>query len=280
MIRMIKGALSMSMSKRFANVLGLALVVFGPPAFAAISWTFSACANGGVGATCAVSSGGVTAIAQAWSNTKNNSANTVFDNSMETAYLRQYSGGLGVTNLDGATAASNCGTGKDCSEADSLAPEHAVDNNGRYDSILFTFSQAITLAQVVIGWPTSTPPNDSDISVLAYTGSGAPTLDGKTFANMMSITGGWKLAGNYADAANLSAVNVNGANGYTSQYWLLAAYNPNFGTTAGLDTGNDYVKFLTIAGNKPGRVPEPNVLLLFGIAAMAGFWNYRNRVRA
>lgn len=269
----------MRTSKRLASLLGIALVAFGPSAFAAISWTFSSCANGAAGATCSTTTSSVTATAQAWSNTQNNAANTVYDYAMQTAYLRQYSGGLGVTNQDGVTA-SPCAASQDCAEADNLAPEHAVDNNQRYDSILFTFSDAINLAQVTIGWPTSTPPNDSDITVLAYEGSGAPALAGQTFANMSAA--GWKLAGNYGDVANLpgNTANVNGTNAYASKYWLLAAYNPAFGATAGLDTGNDYVKFLTLAGDKPpGRVPEPNALLLFGIAAIAGFWNYRNRTR-
>lgn len=270
----------MRTSIRLPALLGFMLAVLGAPAFAEISWTFTGCVDGAVGATCSKTSSGVTATAQAWSNTKNNAANTVFDNSMETAYLRQYSGGLGITNRDGVTTASPCATGKDCAEADNLSPEHAVDNNQRYDSILFTFSEAIKLTQVTIGWPTSTPPNDSDITVLAYEGSGAPTLDGKTFTDM--IAAGWKLAGNYGDVANLpgNTANVNGSMNYDSKYWLLGAYNSAFG--AGFDTGNDYVKFLTLAGAKPtsGQAPEPNTLLLLGIAVMAGIWSRRNLVAA
>jgi hypothetical protein len=270
----------MRTSKRLASVLGIALVAFGAPAFAAISWTYTSCVNGGAGATCAVTTSGVTATAQAWSNTQNNATNTVYDYAMQTAYLRQYSGGLGVTNQDGVVTAT-CPASQDCAEADNLSPEHSVDNNQRYDSILYTFSDAIALSQVTIGWPAAgTTTLGTDITVLAYEGSGAPALSGQTFAGMSAA--GWKLAGNYGDVAGLpgETANVNGANAYASKYWLLAAYNPAFGATAGLDTGNDYVKFLTLAGDKPpGRVPEPNALLLFGIAAMAGFWNYRNRGR-
>jgi hypothetical protein len=211
---------------------------------------------------------------------------------MQTAYLRQYPGGLGVTNQD--KQGTSCLAGQDCGEADGTAPEHAVDNNGRYDSILFTFSDAITLTQVTLGYPTGSPPAyDSDITVLAYEPVGpaptVPALAGQTVANMTNIiVGGWKLAGNYGDVATKpgETANVNGY-GYVSRYWLLAAYNPAFGSTAldtgTLNTGDDYVKFLTLAGNKPtppGRVPEPNALLLFAIAAIAGFWNYRNRARA
>lgn len=269
-------------ARQLPALVGLGLALFGMPAVAAISWTFTGCSGiSAAGATCAKSSGGITATAQAWSNTKDNGTN--YKHSMDVAYLRQYSGGLGVTNKDGisATSHADCTAGKkDCAEADGAVPEHAVDNNQRYDSILFSFSDAIKLAQVVIGWPTSTPPNDSDITVLAYQGSGAPSLAGQTFTQMISA--GWKLAGNYANVANMTnnTANVNGTNGYVSQYWLLAAYNPAFESSAsGWTTGDDAVKFLTLAGDRPSRVPEPHALLLMATAAMAGFWTHRTRRR-
>ena len=261
----------MRTSNRFACILGIALVAFGTSAFAAISWNFTSCLD----ATCTQTTSTITAKAYAWSTTANNGGT---NNAMETAYLRSYgSSGLGVTNKDWESA-SGCASGKDCNEADGTAPEHAVDNNERQDSILFVFSEAIKLTQVAIGWPASnTTSNDSDITVLAYKGLGTPTteLNGQTTGAMSAA--GWKLAGHYADVADETGPNntadVN-APAYESKYWLIGAYNSAF-STAGWSTGNDYVKFLVLAGTQTTQVPEPSTLLLFGIAAMAGLWRRR-----
>jgi len=260
----------MRTSNRFACILGIALVAFGTSAFAAISWNFTSCPD----ATCTQTTSTITAKAYAWSTTANNGGT---NNAMETAYLRSYgSSGLGVTNRD--QQVGTCSSGEDCGEADGTAPEHAVDNNDRQDSILFTFSEAIKLTQVTIGWPASnTTSNDSDITVLAYKGLGTPTteLNGQTTGAMSAA--GWKLAGHYSDVADETGPNntadVN-APAYESKYWLIGAYNSAF-STAGWSTGNDYVKFLVLAGTQTTQVPEPSTLLLFGIAAMAGLWRRR-----
>ena len=183
------------------------------------------------------------------------------------------------TNQDWESA-SGCASGKDCNEADGTAPEHAVDNNDRYDSILFTFSEAIKLTQVTLGWPPGTPPtNDSDITVLAYEGAGDPglTLAGQTFAGM--IAAGWKLAGNYSNVAALpgDTANVN-APAYESKYWLVGAYNTAFGS-AGYSQNDDYFKLLALGGTHATQVPEPSTLLLFGIAAIAGLRRRRHHAR-
>jgi len=273
----------MRTSKWFASILGIALVAFGTSALAAISYSWSfdtGCSNSSSpGGTCTKTSSGVTVTAQAWSTTANNGGT---NNAMQTAYLRSYgSSGLGATNQDWESA-SGCASGKDCNEADGTAPEHAVDNNERRDSILFTFSEAIKLTQVTIGWPpSSNDTNDSDITVLAYLPvSGAPdspALNGQTEAQMTAA--GWKLASHNSDVANDSdnTADVNNAtynHNYVSRYWLIGAYNSAF-ESAGWSTGNDYVKFLALAGTQTTQVPEPSTLLLFGIAAMAGLWRRR-----
>jgi hypothetical protein len=260
----------MRTSKWFASILGIAVVAFGTSAFAAISWNFTSCPD----ATCTQTTSTITAKAYAWSTTANDSGGGS-NNAMETAYLRSYgSSGLGVTNRD--QQVGTCSGDEDCGEADGTAPEHAVDNNDRRDSILFTFSEAIKLTQVAIGWPASnTSSNDSDITVLRYAGTGTPTLAGQTVAEM--VAAGWKLAGHYSDVADETGPNntadVN-APAYESKYWLIGAYNSLFSPT-GWTTGNDYVKFLVLAGTQTTQVPEPSTLLLFGIAAMAGLWRRR-----
>jgi hypothetical protein len=57
------------------------------------------------------------------------------------------------------------------------SPNHAMDNSGNIDSILFSWDKAITLSQVTIGWAAY----DADITVLAYTGTGNPTLKDLTY---------------------------------------------------------------------------------------------------
>lgn len=47
------------------------------------------------------------------------------------------------------------------------SPEHAVDNEQRWDAILFSFSEAINLTQIGLSWYA----NDADISVLHTTGN-------------------------------------------------------------------------------------------------------------
>jgi hypothetical protein len=280
--------------KSIAGLLGSALLLLGTQAHAEISWTFS---SGGtvtsntLGNTVSRTTDGVTASAQAWSNTNNgagsigsSSISTASSYSLETAYLDIYGGsGLGVKNRD----ASNFTTSGDYNDGNS--PEHSVDNNQRYDSVLFSFSSAIDLNSVKIGWSS----NDSDITVLAYTATGAcigsgtcsSDLSGKTYADLASY--GWSLIGQYADLVAGAAKSVNPTN-IVSSYWLIGAANTLVGGSK--DTSKDYVKLLALAGDKytppctpgtpgcgPGTsVPEPGTLLLMG-AGLFGLSRFNAR---
>jgi hypothetical protein len=228
---------------------------------------------------------GVTATASGWANTVG-SANVL----LESAYITQNgSSGLGVRNND-CTGYSNCtaglsGSGLDGSEG--VSPEHAMDNNDRVDSIMFTFSEKVNLSSFSAGWVQT----DSDYSVLAYTGSGAPTLAGLSYSQLLS--NGWSLIGNYTTgtgngcAPTASCNNSIGtgahdfANNTYSSYWLIGALNTFVGGDAA-KAGNDYFKLISLAGctcdNAPpgtpgcgggggGGVPEPGTLLLMS----AGF---------
>jgi hypothetical protein len=117
---------------------------------------------------------GITVTSSAFSNTYS-TGNTI----LQTAYLSYWSGGgLGVTNRDACTSSSTCGD-----YMEGTSPEHAIDNNQRYDSVLFSFSDLATgtavdieLTQVALSWFQ----NDADM-VFAYTGDTAPNLaDGST----------------------------------------------------------------------------------------------------
>ena len=122
---------------------------------------------------------------------------------------------------------------------------------------------------------------------MAYTGSGAPTLGGKTWATLGS---GWVTIGNYANATTGTNNAVNAANTYSS-YWLIGAYNPlAAGTTSGLGAGNDALKLASVTGCLTGtglgctttttsQVPEPGSMALFGIA-LVGLFGLRKHQRS
>jgi hypothetical protein len=266
------------------------------PAWSATNWTFtcSSCTNSltssaGYGNTRTSTNGGVKVTASAWANTYN-SANTYLEN----AYLGMYSGGLGVTNRDGVSP----GNGTDANEAVGTPPEHAIDNNGRWDAVMFSFADSTTgaalgiqLEQVQIGWYQT----DADISVFRYTGSGAPNLgdnatsygDGKTTTAGGLAAKGWELVGNYADLQskpNMTA-NLNTTSAQVSSYWLVMAYNTAFawkGCTGGSCTNGttttwDYFKVNSIGGDKYNGAPEPGSLALVGATLAGALWTRRKR---
>jgi hypothetical protein len=222
--------------------------------------------------TFAGGAGNPSVTAQAWSNTGgvSGSSTTTSTGTLETAYLGLYSGGLGAKNRDGGSSGGNTGDSGEWS-----SPEHAVDNQSRYDSVLFSFTSAVDLGKVEIGYLSG----DSDITVLAYTGMGAPSPSGDTYTDPANITGltnqGWTFIGHYTDLANNTPRAVNTGD-VSSAYWLIGGYIPGWGDTS-FSKYNDHVKLLALYGDKPTtQVPEPNALLLLGLA-FAGVWATRRR---
>lgn len=279
-------------NNKIAGLLaGVALLGSGQ-AMAEISWSFGGATNESatVGNTITKNSnlgsanpGNVTVTAQAWSNTNNGTggtsnaalgSNTLAGSAnykLETAYLNVYSGGLGVKNRD---ASSTSGYG-DLNDGNS--PEHSMDNNQRYDSVLFSFSSAVDLNSVTAGWMQT----DSDVTVLAYTGTGGcvgsgtctSSVNGIKYADLVNY--GWSLIGQYSNLAVNAAKSINAGN-VASSFWLIGAANALVGGTT--DGNTDYVKLLALAGDKytppctpgtpgcggGGSVPEPGTLLLMG----------------
>jgi hypothetical protein len=227
----------------------------------------------------------ITVTATAWSNTSGPG-----NNLLERAYLRSYSGGLGVTNYDAP----------DDDGREGSYPEHAIDNDDRFDLVLFDFGgELITLETITVGWKYWY--GDADISLLAYhpaAGSGmpvTPNLSGMSYSGTSQglTTGGWTLVGSYdVDSSGWSpadrgyTASVNRTNPVSSSYWLVSAYNPIFGSAgcspAGkCGSGNDYFKILALAGvqptpeegpSPPTGVPEPSgvLLLVGGLALLRG----------
>jgi hypothetical protein len=196
--------------------------------------------------------GGPAVTASAYANTVG-SGNSLIDS----AYLSVYGGGLGVVNKDYYN-------GSDSGEGQS--PEHAMDNNGRYDSIMFSFASAVQLKSITLGWVST----DSDISVLAYTGASAPSFSNLSYSQLTA--NGWTVVGNYANVGQGTAKSIN-VNGVSASYWLIGAYNSVFGLATGIDTyKNDYMKIAALGATTPppppSQVPEPHTALLVGIGML------------
>lgn len=124
------------------------------------------------------------------------------------------------------------------------APHGAVDNAGHIDAILIDLGAMMSLDSITLGWWR----NDSDLSVLAYTGSGAPNLLSLKVGQLG--TNGWSLIGHYGDVGALPGMTVNVNDGdVLSRYWLISAYSASFGGTP-LGNVQNRCRFVNSAGHR------------------------------
>ncbi len=150
---------------------------------------------------------------------------------------------------------------------------HWVDNNGRYDFILLSFSEEVELAGISVAYANA----DSDISIAAFNSN--PFSGGSAMQRWEQI-GGYALASSSFSNVGASPVNHyyslnTGANqnktttGVSAKYWLVGAYNQYFAN--GLTAGDDHLKFsglTTKTTNPTTQVPAPASLSLFAIALL------------
>jgi hypothetical protein len=253
------------------GIIGIAAAAYALPA-AAVVTTYNL-----VGAGCSTNNSNYDNVrncpgvaATGWSNTAGSN--------LDSARIVAYSGGLGTTNKDGP---GGPGGGGDGSEQDSAAPEHAIDNNDRWDSILLNFGagNSVKLTDVQIGYRR----DDSDLTILAFTGGVCASPLGQTYAGLLGC--GWTLVSHTMDVPVQGGTNftsINNTGGTTSQLWLIATRisdaalaNPAR-TFGGIDSTLDHVKLLAVVGDPNGRVPEPSSAALLGIAAL-GLWRLRRK---
>ena len=240
--------------------------------------------------------GAISSTATGWANT--NGGGDPQYQTIEQGQVQAWGGsggyGLGIKNADAAT-------GGDPNEGN--APEHAVDNNDRYDSMLYSFSDAVALTSVLVTYSnTDIDYSLSDIIVLAYTGSdpfindannSGTKLAGLTYGQL--VNEGWTLVGNYANlgAGETRSINTGtttGGNTYagiaSSSYWLIGAANNlvagganncgSWGSPSCTSTLFDAVKLGSLGAtvtttnttHNGGSVPEPGSLVLMGLGSL------------
>lgn len=227
---------------------------------------------------------GGTVQATAWSNTKNSPSST--SAYLESAYLARYGGGLGVRNQDSINTSGSVGTGDN---TEGSAPNHSLDNENRNDSILFDFGagKSMKLTSLTVGWWSG----DSDIFVLAYTGTGVPDFTSTDVAYSSLLTSGWKVvqasgSANYSNAANGGVAASSNASTFkalttindlniSARFWLIGAVNTAI-DSRGVDGSLDYVKIAALGGTYT-KVAEPGTLALTLGALVSGVWLRRRK---
>jgi hypothetical protein len=150
--------------------------------------------------------------------------------------VKVWSTGVGTCN---SGEGLNCGSGP-----------HTVDNDGRKEVLLLTFSQPVLVTEAIItAWA-------SDYDASFWGGTGDPTMNEMNFGDLgMRHDSPFTPPPNVVIGSSWRAVSLTPL--ATPVDWLV------FGTPP--DSGTDKFKFKSLTFSVP--VPEPGVLALLGIGA-------------
>ncbi len=190
---------------------------------------------------------------------------------------RNTNGGYSPGNHD-----FTCGSSNGVNTCTPDVPQHAVDNSGAYETLLYSFSSAVTLSSVTLGYPSVGSQNDgtSDLTILYCKAANVAncatsTFSGQTYSQLVS-SGNW----GYTNLLNLSSSNDTGSTGLNvkSNYWMIGAFIADLPNQVAGDGVADYVKIRAIqtCTTTICAVPEPDSVALFGIAGGA-LWLGRRR---
>jgi hypothetical protein len=231
------------MFRQISIIVGIAALVVAAPASASVTIDFGGGNSPTVGATgniAAYSNGPLAVQASAW----------MFNGySVETAFLGQYSNGLGVTN-----SGEGAGT---------LPSSNAIDNTNGYDFVLLVFNQPVSLLSAVLTpyqLGVGQPDNDATIAYANFTGlftSPTPTAVATSSPLWGALAStAYSVAGNNSSPFS-TAINPGTTYGNT---WLVSA------DILGLDRSPDGFRLSSITANT-SAVPEPSTWM----AMLLGF---------
>ncbi len=240
---------------------GLALCM-SAPAFSAIQmWNWDpssdSFSSSNWGNTLSMSEGGVGLTVSGWSDTEDLGGDDEVQNAK---LIWANSSSLGVQNRDEGTS----------------SPDHSIDSvtsdpDGEFDMVLLEFDTAVALEGIDLSWARGAGNNKTDISILAYDGTGSSSLAGNTWADIFSGNGGnYDSVGNYS-GVGLSYYAVNPGD-VMSTKWLIGVYNPVFGS--GGDYGDDGFKLdlvkTSTSEDPPSETPVPGSLpmILLGLVLL------------
>ena len=200
--------------------------------------------------------------------------NTVLGSSLKAATISTYSGGIGVSNSTNDLASN--------------VPQHAVDNNGVVDFVVFELPQAMDWNSFKIGWSQV----DSDVQAWVGGNIGA----GYDFAANHVCFTACTTAGDVSLASlgfvevptggtpNTGFVNVplntdTAFNSAAQSNYLIMSGDLGLGS---ITTGNDFFKISSISASSGNHTsaPEPGSIALLGLGLAALLVSRRRRVAA